>query len=93
MTRGVLPRLLDMSPIWPVCISIALGVSAFFLIRYGVVAGAVSALVLPGVVVLPVFGGYVWHHESSSLGRAAGAALVLLVGGSAGFVVMTAVLQ
>ena len=90
MIRELFWRLLETSPRWAVVIAIALGITAFELIRRGIVAGTVSWLVLLGVVVLPIFGGYVWKNDSSTLGRTAGLALVLLVGGSAGLVVLVA---
>jgi hypothetical protein len=78
--QKVFTRILDVPPIWPVATAVWLGILAFALMRLGVVPSAArdaSWLVLVSVIAMPIFGGHLWAHESSTCGRAVGAALVL----------------
>jgi len=77
--RKVCVWLLELSPTWSVAAAVLLGILAFILMRQGVVPSSTrnaSWLILVSVIAMPVFGGYLWRSESSTFGRAVGAALV-----------------
>lgn len=92
MIRRLLTWLLSAHPLWPVVVSIGLGLAAFELMRRGILptgTRSASPLALIGLVLSPLLGGYLWHNESSLFGRAVGVCLVLFTGLLAGTAVVS----
>jgi hypothetical protein len=78
MPQPLIDRILSASPVWPVVSAEAVGVTYFVLLQKGLAPVFHSpVLFLVGVTVMPLFGGYLWHTESSNFGRGVGALLVL----------------